>query len=101
MDKDIEILENKIQVFRYMQNTLDEDEKELYVEDFGEEEIQAIENLINKNKDLEERMDTAIEMLEEQIKYCKQEAEGSLNNEICHIALKFYKSLLSKLKESE
>ena len=38
--------------------------------------------------------------LKEHIKFCEQEANGSLNNEICHISLKFNKSLLDIL-ESE
>lgn len=32
--------------------------------------------------------------LNEHIKFCEQEASGSLNNEICQISLKFDKSLL-------
>lgn len=53
---DIEILENKIQCFRYMQNTLNDDEKELFEDGIQQEEIQAIENLIKENKELKEHL---------------------------------------------
>lgn len=47
-----------------------------------------------KNKKIENE-------LEKYIKFCEQEAEGSLNNEICHIALKFNKGLLDIINEEE
>lgn len=37
--------------------------------------------------------------LEEHIKHCEQEAKGSLNNDICHISLKFDKELLKIITE--
>ena len=39
--------------------------------------------------------------LEKHIKFCEQEAEGSLNNEICNISLRFNKKLLNILKGEE
>jgi polyhydroxyalkanoate synthesis regulator protein len=60
----IEILENKIQCFRHMQNTLNDDEKELFEDGIQQEEIQAIENLIKENKELKEG-------LKYRINYCK------------------------------
>lgn len=47
-----------------------------------------------KKSDVEE----GISMLEEHIRHCEQEAASSMNNEICHIALKFDKHLLRVLK---
>lgn len=47
-----------------------------------------------KNKEVKEK-------LEKHIKFCEQEAKGSLNNEICHIALKFDKSLLDIINKEE
>ena len=63
--------------------------------------IEAIETLLTayekekeKNKELENE-------LEKHIKFCEQEAEGSLNNEICHISLNFNKKLLNILNGEE
>lgn len=58
--------------------------------------IQDLLSLYNKEKQKNKK---AIEMLQEHIKHCEQEAKGSLNNEICHIALKFDKHLLQELLE--
>lgn len=58
---------------------------------------QTLENLIARNKELEEKNKKVIEMLQEHIKHCEQEVKGSLNNEICHIALNFDKHLLQEL----
>lgn len=60
------------------------------------ERVQGLLDLYNKEK---EKNIKAIEMLQEHIKHCEQEAKGSLNNEICHIALKFDKHLLQQLLE--
>ena len=56
--------------------------------------LTAYEKEKEKNKKLENE-------LEKHIKFCEQEAEGSLNNEICHIALKFNKGLLDIINEEE
>lgn len=58
--------------------------------------LQDLLDLYNKEK---EKNKKAVEMLQEHIKFCEQEARGSLNNEICHIALKFDKHLLQELLE--
>lgn len=50
IEKDIVIVENKINDFRYMQNTLDEEEKENYADDIQEIEVQAIENILKEHK---------------------------------------------------
>lgn len=55
---------------------------------------QELEKEKEKNKKIEKE-------LEKHIKFCEQEAEGSLNNEICHIALKFNKGLLDIINEEE
>ncbi len=59
-----------------------------------EEIVWAYEKEKEKNKKIENE-------LEKHIKFCEQEAEGSLNNEICHIALKFNKGLLDIINEEE
>lgn len=53
-----------------------------------------------KTFDLVKKSDVekGIDMLEKHIEHCEQEAAGSLNNEVCHIALKFDKHLLQVLK---
>ena len=56
--------------------------------------LTAYEKEKEKNKELKEK-------LEKHIKFCEQEAKGSLNNEICHIALKFDKSLLDIINKEE
>ena len=56
--------------------------------------LTAYEKEKEKNKKIEKE-------LEKHIKFCEQEAEGSLNNEICHIALKFNKGLLDIINEEE
>ena len=45
-----------------------------------------------------EKIDKCINELEQFISYCDTEAKSSLNNECCHITLKFTKKLLSILK---
>lgn len=59
------------------------------------DEIQGLLDLYNKQK---EKNKKAIDILNKHIQHCKQEAEGSLNNEVCNIALKFDKHLLQLLK---
>lgn len=59
-------------------------------------EVRIVLNLIDK---LENKLNTLENKLEKHIKFCEQEASGSLHNEICHIALKFDKSLLNIIKE--
>ena len=59
-----------------------------------EEKCKELEKEKEKNKKLENE-------LEKHIKFCEQEAKGSLHNEICHISLKFNKKLLNILKEEE
>lgn len=51
MEEDITQLENKISEFRFMQNTLDENEKECYVDDIQETDVQAIECLLQVYKE--------------------------------------------------
>lgn len=60
--------------------------------------LRQILKLYQKEK---EKNVKAIEMLQKHIKHCEQEAKGSLNNEICHIALKFDKHLLQELLEEK
>lgn len=62
--------------------------------EFAETIITAYEKEKEKNKKIEKE-------LEKHIKFCEQEAEGSLNNEICHITLKFNKGLLDIINEEE
>ena len=61
-------------------------------------QAEIVENLIQENKELKEKTNKAINMLEKHIQYCEQEAKGSLNNEVCNIALRFDKHLLQVLK---
>lgn len=60
-----------------------------------------IEYWQNKYFEEKEKNKKAIEMLQEHIRHCEQEAKGSLNNEICHIALEFDKHILQELLEEE
>lgn len=39
--------------------------------------------------------------LEEHIKFCEQEAIGHIENNVCHISLKFEKRLLEEIKKVE
>lgn len=64
-----------------------------------EESINAHQGLLDLYQKEKEKNKKAIEMLQEQIKFCEQEAKGSLNNEICHRALYFDKHLLQELLE--
>lgn len=52
--EDIRVLENFCEVFRYAQKSMDKYDRDNYGEIIGQEEIQAIENLIARNKELEE-----------------------------------------------
>lgn len=56
--------------------------------------LSELEKEKKKNKKIEKE-------LEKHIKFCEQEAEGSLNNEICHISLNFNKKLLNILNGEE
>ena len=58
----------------------------------------VVDELEKENKELKEKTNKAINMLEKHIQYCEQEAKGSLNNEVCNIALRFDKHLLQVLK---
>ncbi len=93
-------IENKY--IKYKENVKFTTEEAIYIlkrKDFCDEvENIAIENLIQENKELKEKTDKAINMLEKHIQYCEQEAKGSLNNEVCNIALRFDKHLLQVLK---
>ena len=66
----------------------------LYYADLIGKLLTAYEKEKEKNKKIEKE-------LEKYIKFCEQEAEGSLNNEICHISLKFNKRLLDIINEEE
>ena len=56
-----------------------------------EEAIRVVLNELENNYKI---LDSLKSKLEEHIKHCEQEAEGSLHNEVCNISLKFNKSLL-------
>lgn len=54
-------------------------------------QIQTVLNLIERQqKEIEEMR----RELERHIKFCEQESKGHINNEVCHISLKFNKKLL-------
>ena len=55
---------------------------------------QAIDIIITAYEKEKEKNKEAKEKLEKHIKFCEQEASGSLNNEICKISLSFDKNLL-------
>ena len=59
-----------------------------------EEKSKELEKEKEKNNKIEKE-------LEKHIEFCEQEAEGSLNNEICHISLRFNKRLLDIINEEE
>ena len=72
------------------------------------EEHQTTLELIIRYKELQQELEKEKEKnkkieneLEKHIKFCEQESEGSLNNEICHISLKFNKKLLDIINEEE
>lgn len=65
MEEDIKVLEDFCEVFRMTQKSIDKYEREDYGEIIGQNEIQAIENLIARNKELEE-------MLKHRIKYTNE-----------------------------
>ena len=48
-----------------------------------------------------EKIDRCINELEQFINYCDTEAKSSLNNEVCHISLKFTRKLLTILKDDK
>ena len=64
---------------------------------FTIQELWAVNGLLELYNKEKEKNKKAIEMLQEHIKHCEQEAKGSLNNEICHIALKFDKHILQEI----
>lgn len=64
-------------------------------------DYEAIETLLTAYEKEKEKNKKIEKELEKHIKFCEQEAEGSLNNEICHIALKFNKGLLDIINEEE
>lgn len=64
-----------------------------------EELREAIETILKELEKKNKTIDEIKSKLEEHIQYCKQEAQGSLHNEICHISLKFDESLLNILKK--
>ena len=66
-----------------------------YVED------KAIETLLTAYEKEKEKNKKIEKELEKHIKFCEQEAEGSLHNEICLISLRFNKKLLNILNEEE
>lgn len=55
----------------------------------------AIETVLKHLTKQEKMIDEIKSKLEEHIQHCKQEARGSLHNEICHISLKFDETLLN------
>ena len=65
----------------------------------AKEQLKFTEGLLDLYNKEKEKNKKAVEMLQEHIKHCEQEAKGSLNNEICHISLKFDKHLLQELLE--
>lgn len=65
----------------------------------SKEYYEALQGLLDLYQKEKQKNTKAIEMLQEHIKHCEQEAKGSLNNKICHIALKFDKHLLKELLE--
>lgn len=81
--------------------------KRIYVTEFNTSSIYdnvpnvnlAIEILLTAYEKEKEKNKKIEKELEKHIKFCEQESEGSLNNEICHISLKFNKRLLNILKE--
>ena len=83
--------------------------KRIYVTEFNTSSIYdnvpnvnlAIETLLTAYEKGKEKNKKIENELEKHIKFCEQEAEGSLNNEICHISLKFNKRLLDIINEEE
>ena len=66
-----------------------------------EKTAEAIETLLTAYEKEKEKNKKIEKELEKHIKFCEQEAEGSLNNEICHISLNFNKKLLNILNGEE
>ena len=63
-----------------------------------QEAIEALLTAYEKEKEKNKKIENE---LEKHIKFCEQEAEGSLNNEICHMSLKFNKRLLDIFRDEE
>lgn len=63
----------------------------LISDDIGENDIKVVLNLIKKQSKV---IDELKNKLEKHIKFCEQESSGHINNNVCHISLKFDKSLL-------
>ena len=65
------------------------------------EMVELVETLLTAYEKEKEKNKKIEKELQKHIKFCEQEAEGSLHNEICHISLKFNKKLLNILKKEE
>ncbi len=63
-----------------------------------ETENKMLKSELEKEKEKNKKIEKE---LEKHIKFCEQEAEGSLHNEICLISLRFNKKLLNILNEEE
>ena len=59
------------------------------------------ERLIQENQEYKETLNKIKNKIEKKIEFCENEAEGTINNEKCHIAILFLKGLLEDLKEVE
>lgn len=59
------------------------------------EDIKAIETLLNEYEKQQDRINKAIELLEQELKHCEQEKQ---DYNICHIQVKIQKHLLKILK---
>ena len=100
IEKSLDIIKGKLLMIDKMLKQ-DQEEGHGSAYEMQTEDFEAIKTLLTayekekeKNKELENE-------LEKHIKFCEQEAKGSLHNEICHISLKFNKKLLNILKEEE
>lgn len=104
-EEEKEEIENTKKKIETIQNGLKEGK--YYGERFNlEQEIkreQTLLNLIDKLQKENQKKDKVIEeiknKLEEHIKFCEQEAKGHLENNVCHISLKFDKSLLEIIEK--
>lgn len=122
IDKGLQILKQEpsfifnmeeIESIQYLQNEIIDIQKtiDFYVDKKNiifKEELktkQTILNLISKlQKELDKKDKVIKELenkLEEHIKFCKQEASGHIENNVCHISLKFEKRLLEEIKKVE
>ena len=81
---------------------MNEEEKRLEVVRFNNEHLycnkEDVDFLLGLLDEEKKKNKEAVEMLERHINHCEGEAAGSMNNEVCHIALKFDKHLLQVLK---